>query len=193
MVTGQWIEHVFEFAVARPAMGVRVNGDELTIEPAIPGMILTIDHESFENDNKDEASFHRLYAPNSPHTIAKESRDCKSCHAKPTAIGYGKGTLAYEISQGYGEWLFTPYYDLNPNDSLPEDAWVPFLEEQKAKIFSTRTDFRPFTIKEQKRILLVGACLQCHKEDSNIMNEAVKVGLDPLLEKISKECILPKE
>ena len=191
-VTGQWIEHVFEFGVDKPSMGVRMDGDKFTIEPAIPGMILTIDHESFENDNKEDTSFHRLYAPNSPHTISKTVRDCKSCHANSTAIGYGKGTLTYDISERFGEWKFTPEYDLNPIDNLPEDAWIPFLEKQQAKIFSTRTDFRPFTIKEQKRILLVGACLQCHKDNSNIMQQTIEFGLDPLLLKLSKECILPK-
>ena len=192
MVTGQWIEHVFEFGVDKPSMGVRMDGDKSTIEPAIPGMILTIDHDSFENDKKKGTSFHRLYAPNSPHTISKTARDCKSCHSSPVALGYGEGSLVYNTTNGYGEWLFSPEYDLNPNDNLPEDAWIPFLEKQKAKVFSTRTDFRPFTITEQKRILLVGACLQCHKDNSKIMKKTIEFGLDPLLLKISKACILPK-
>jgi len=192
MVKGQWIEHVFEFAVDKPAMGVRINGDEVMIEPAIPGMILTIDHDSYSNEKQNKTSFQRLYAPNSPHTIVKNSRNCKSCHANPVAIGYGKGTLKYNTSQGNGEWLFTPEYDLNINDSLPEDAWIPFLEKQTARIFSTRTDFRPFTVKEQKKILLVGACLQCHNEKSKVMQQTLDVGLDPLLLKLSEGCILPK-
>ena len=191
MVTGQWVEHVFEFGVDKPSMGVRVHGDKLVIEPAIPGMILTIDHESYGNGKQNKNSFHRLYAPNSPHTIAKNSRNCKSCHANPVAIGYGNGTLSYNTSKGYGEWLFTPEYDLNPNDSLPEDAWIPFLEKQTAQVYSTRTDFRPFTVKEQKKILLVGACLQCHNEKSEVMKQTLEVGLDPLLLKLSEGCILP--
>jgi len=191
-VVGQWIEYVSEFNSGKPSLGVRIKENERIIEPAVPGMILTIDHESFSGDKEDKTSFHRLYAPNSPHTIAKKSRDCKSCHSDPAAIGYGNGTLKYDVSKGYGEWLFSADYDLNPNDNLPEDAWIPFLKQQKAKVFSTRTDFRPFTIKEQKRILLVGACLQCHKEDSNIMKQSLESGLDPLLSKLSKECILPK-
>ncbi len=193
MVVGQWIEYVSEFNSGKPSMGVRIKGDERIIEPAVPGMILTIDHESFSNDKKDKISFHRLYAPNSPHTTAKKSRDCKSCHNDPAAIGYGAGMLKYDTSKGYGEWFFIADYDLNPNDKLPEDAWIPFLKKQEAKVFSTRTDFRPFTIKEQKRILLVGACLQCHKDDSNIMKQTLEFGLDPLLLKLSKECILPKD
>ena len=192
-VTGQWLEHVFEFGVDQPAMGVRTEGEKYKIEPAIPGMIMTIDHESFNKDNNETNSFHRLYSPNSPHTISKNARDCKSCHSNPTAIGYGNGSLTYETSKGYGEWQFTPEYDLNPNDSLPEDAWIPFLEKQNAKIFSTRTDFRPFSIEEQQKLLLVGACLECHQEDSNIIKQSLEVGLAPLLLQLSEECILPRE
>ncbi len=191
-VIGQWIEHIADFYVDKPAMGVRFEGAKRLIEPAVPGMIMTIDHQSFSEDKKDKKSFHRLYAPNAPHTITKKTRDCNSCHANPTAIGYGEGKLVYDTSQEYGTWKFTPVYELNPNDKLPEDAWIPFLKPQKAKVFSTRTDFRPFTLKEQKRILLVGACLQCHKEDSTIIQQTLKFGLDPLFIKLSKNCILPK-
>ena len=191
-VKEQWTEHVFEFLSDKPAMGVRVNNEGKKIEPAIPGMILTIDHESFGGDaNKN--SFHRLYAPNSPHTISKAVRDCKSCHSNPVAIGYGNGKLTYVTAKGYGEWKFKADYDLNPNDNLPEDAWIPFLVKNKAKIVSTRTDFRPFNVSEQKQILLVGACLQCHKDDSNVMQQTLEKGLDKVLLNVTKDCILPIE
>ncbi len=192
MVVGQWIEYISEFNADKPAMGVRFEDDKKMIEPAMPGMVLTIDHKSFSGDKNAKNTFHRLYAPNSPHTISKEVRDCKSCHSNPAAIGYGNGKLIYNTSKAYGQWLFKAEYDINPNDGLPEDAWIPFLEKQEAKIFSTRSDFRPFTIKEQKRILLVGACLQCHQDSSKVMQQTIESGLDPILLKISKNCILPK-
>ena len=188
-ITGKWSEHVFEFSADRPALGVRTDSAGYTIEPAVPGMILTIDHQSFSGDVNDKTAFHRLYAPNSPHTTSKEVRDCKSCHTNPMAIGYGKGTLLYND----GVWSFTPEYAKNPNDGLPEDAWVPFLEESKAKVLSTRTNFKPFTVEQQKRILLVGACLQCHKDDSKLMQQTLYEGLDAVLKNISKQCILPKQ
>jgi len=192
-VKGQWKEYVAEFSSSLPAMGVRENDEEKCIEPAIPGMIMTIDHGSFSGKNiGEDVSFHRLYAPNSPHTTTKEVRDCKSCHTDPATIGYGNGTLTYEITNNVGKWNFVPEYELNPNDGLPEDAWIPFLEEvDKNIINSTRLDFRPFTVKEQKQLLLVGACLQCHKEESPIIQESLIIGIQPLLDKLSDKCILP--
>ncbi len=190
-VKGQWKEYVAEFSSSLPAMGVRENGEEICIEPAVPGMIMTIDKGSFTGKN-DDISFHRLYAPNSPHTTTKEVRDCKSCHTNSASLGYGNGELIYKINNGVGKWIFTPEYELNPNDGLPEDAWIPFMKEvDKDVINSTRTDFRPFTVEEQQQLLLVGACLQCHKEDSNIMKESLVNGLTPLLKKLDDTCILP--
>ncbi|RLD19168.1 MAG: hypothetical protein DRI69_08980 [Bacteroidetes bacterium] len=191
--TGSWVEHVYEFSADMPAMGVRVTDNGRVIEPAIPGMIMTIDHESFDKNSINKSTFHRLYAPTSPHTIAKKTRDCKSCHSNPAAIGYGQGQLTYDISAGHGNWVFQPVYEMNPADHLPEDAWIPFLIQSQAKIVSTRTDFRPFTVEEQKQILLVGACLECHGDDSDVMVQSLESGLTPLLLKLSDACILPRE
>jgi len=62
--------------------------------------------------------------------------------------------------------------------------------KQKAKVFSTRTDFRPFTIKEQKRILLVGACLQCHKEDAKVMKNSL-IDFEKVFKNLDEKCVLP--
>ena len=188
-ITGKWSEHVFEFSADQPSLGVRIDSSGYTVEPAIPGMILTIDHQSFSDNKNDKTTFHRLYAPNSPHTTIKEVRDCKSCHSNPMAIGYGKGKLNYNN----GIWEFKPEYAPNSNDGLPEDAWIPFLEDPKANIVSTRTNFKPLSIKQQKRILLVGACLQCHKDDSKVMQQTLYNNFDSILKKISDKCILPKQ
>ena len=192
-VKGQWKEYVAEFSSSLPALGVRQNKEGKTIEPAIPGMILTIDKGSYSNKKiGEDVSFHRLYAPNSPHTTTKEVRDCKSCHANPASIGYGNGSLTYEIKNNQGNWEFTPEYALNVNDNLPEDAWIPFLKpEPKSLVKSTRTDFRPFNVEEQKRILLVGACLQCHKDNSKEMKQTLNLGLKMVLKRLSKSCVLP--
>lgn len=189
---GQWKEFVAEFSSSLPALGVRENSEEKHIEPAIPGMILTIDRGSYTSNAGEDILFHRLYAPNSPHTTVRASRDCKSCHSDAATLGYGMGDLLYLIEQGKGKWTFSPDYAPNSNDSLPEDAWIPFLKETaKNKVNATRIDFRPFNVKEQQQLLLVGACLQCHTGASKVMQQSLQNGIAPLLKKLSKECVLP--
>ncbi|WP_298367224.1 hypothetical protein [uncultured Lutibacter sp.] len=190
---GQWKEYVAEFSSSLPAMGVRENSEGKHIEPAVPGMILTIDKGSYAGKEiGKEVSFHRLYAPNSPHTTISKTRDCKSCHSNSATLGYGKGVLFYEIKNNKGTWKFVPEYANNENDGLPEDAWIPFLgKTPKGVINSTRTDFRPFSIKEQQQLLIVGSCLECHKDNSKIMNESLIKGFNYVLAKKTKACILP--
>ncbi len=189
---GQWKEHVAEFSSSLPAMGVRENSEGKLIEPAIPGMIMTIDKGSYTGEIGKDVTFHRLYAPNSPHTTTSKVRDCKSCHANSATLGYGKGELVYIIKNGKGKWNFNSEYASNPNDNLPEDAWIPFLKEVEVGVVnSTRLDFRPFSVKEQQQLLLVGTCLQCHKDDSKMMQQSLVKGINPLLNKLSKNCILP--
>ncbi|NNK69285.1 MAG: hypothetical protein HKO96_02325 [Flavobacteriaceae bacterium] len=192
-VMGQWKEYVAEFGSSLPAMGIREHDGSKQVEPAVPGMILTIDHGSFQGKAEGEdVDFHRLYAPNSPHTTTKEVRDCKSCHANSASLGYGKGKLRYEIENNRGKWLFTPEYALNENDGLPEDAWIPFLKPvHDSVVNSTRTDFRPFTVNEQKRILTLGACLSCHKDDSEVMKSSLTNGFEFVLNRRTRDCVLP--
>ncbi|SOC79297.1 hypothetical protein SAMN06296241_0818 [Salinimicrobium sediminis] len=192
-VTGQWEEYVAEFSSSQSALGVREHGGKNVIEPAIPGMILTIDKGSYKGRPGEDISFHRLYAPNSPHTTTKEVRDCKSCHSNSATLGYGMGSLEYKIKSNKGSWIFIPEYALNSNDNLPEDAWIPFLKDvEKGVVNSTRTNFRPFNVEEQKRMLFIGACLQCHKDNSKVMKQTLELGLQPVLKKISDACILPE-
>lgn len=186
-----WVEHIFEFSADLPALGVRERDGERHIEPAVPGMILTIDHDSFKGDSLEGTSFKRLYAPNSPHTIGRESRTCVSCHANPSALGYGKGKLELDVTETNTRWSFQPEYAENAHDGLPEDAWIPFLGLPKTEVYSTRSDFRPLDRDEQKRILMVGACLKCHTADSQIMQRSLISGLNTLLLERSEQCVLP--
>ena len=107
-------------------------------------------------------------------------------------LGYGDGDLSYIDENGKGYWEFINANELNDNDGLPEDAWIPFLSDLNSdKTYSTRLDFRPFNLKEQKTILLVGSCLTCHDSNSEIMNKSLETGIEFLVEKIGKNCILP--
>ncbi|WMI66756.1 hypothetical protein RBH94_06215 [Aestuariibaculum sp. YM273] len=193
LVKGQWKEYVAEFSASLPALGVREHEEGNIIEAAIPGMVMTIDKGSYSGHPDTDVSFHRLFAPNAPHTTTKEVRDCKSCHADPYALGYGNGDLVYHIDKEKGEWIFTPEYALNPNDGLPEDAWIPFMKHGNGQaLTSTRTNFRPFNVEEQQRLLFVGACLQCHSDTSRVMQQTLEDGLQASLKRLSKACILPE-
>ena len=72
---------------------------------------------------------------------------------------------------------------------MPEDAWIGFLQT-RTEDMATRDNLRPFNIEEQKKTLTFGACLTCHKSDSDIIKNSLskyKFQLDNLAE----ECILP--
>lgn len=191
MIEGTWLEHVFEFDQGLPSLGVRIGLNGKTFEPAIPGMILSIDPTQHPDTTDKNVSFHRLYAPNAPHTTSKEVRSCNSCHTDPSALGYGKGVLTFVQHGRSGNWYFEPDYEANPIDGLPEDAWIPFLKDPKEGSYSTRSDFRPLNSTEQKNMLRVGTCLQCHQPESEVMTTALKTGIKPLLMNMGEQCALP--
>ena len=184
--TGSWVEYAGKSLAEAPVLGVNeLKGGKIVT--AMPGMILTIDRESFAKGKG--KSFYRLYAPASGHTTQKEVRSCKSCHNNPLAIGYGRGEMKYSAAAEIGEWTFKPRFAPNENDQLPEDAWIGFLMETKPPC-STRDGLRPFSVKEQLRILKVGSCLTCHGEKSKVMDWAL-TNFQQTLEKRSRFC--PKD
>jgi hypothetical protein len=185
-IKGEWHEYPKDFLAEPAVLGIREIKEagriNRTIEEFIPGMILTI--------NKSSGSFFkRLYAPSFSHTIRKESRSYISCHNNPHALGYGRGKLEYKISGVSGKWIFTPSSTKILPDGLPEDAWIGFLKERSIGS-ATRENLRPFSILEQKRILLVGTCLTCHKSDSSLIKESL-FDFNSVLAKRTKSCIIP--
>jgi quinol-cytochrome oxidoreductase complex cytochrome b subunit len=166
---GGWVEQSSEGVAELPALGVigSKSGGKSVIGTFVPGMIMTIDKNSFrEGSGK---IFRRLYAPASAHTTTVKARTCVTCHNNPLALGYGRGILNYSIT---GKWTFDALYENNPVDGLPHDAWIPFLGERRDQA-TTRKNMRPFSLNEQKKILTVGACLTCHKESSAVMQQAL--------------------
>jgi hypothetical protein len=186
---GSWVEYTGRFDAKLPALGIRTTSQGKEIIPVVPGMILTIDRASYTKKAHDSLLFRRLFAPAAPHTTATKGRSCKSCHNNPVALGYGEGSLQYLIKNGKGKWTFEPLFDSNPHDGLPEDAWTGFLQSRTGMV-STRKNVKPFSIEEQKRMLLVGACLTCHKDHSNVMQKSLN-HFDKLLNNRSDRCILP--
>jgi len=189
---GSWIEYTGEYLATPPTLGIYTDTThgvkKEIIKTAVPGMVLSMDKSNYTNHKgPDQNLFHRLFAPAEAHTIQKEGRSCVSCHNNPVALGYGEGKLTFNPASR--KWLFIPKYQSNVNDGLPEDAWIDFLTEPTGSL-ATRTNFRPFTLVEQKKILTVGTCLTCHNGNSRLMLR----GLDNFKELITQKrssCLAP--
>lgn len=174
-VQGAWEESSGPFEAAPPTLGIRATPRDATrphgvVDTFVPGMILTIDRNRTAGGAPDPV-FRRLYARTFSHTISRAARSCASCHSDPVALGYGRGSLRFEVAGGIGRWRFTPAME-RLADGLPADAWTGFLQSRRGMV-STRDDVRPFTAEEQRRILAVGACLTCHDGTSRVMQRAI--------------------
>lgn len=174
-VKGAWEESAGPYEAAPPTLGIRWDRRDAAhprgvVDTFVPGMILTIDRNR-DPGGKPDTVFRRLYARIAPHTTARAARSCRSCHADPVALGYGRGVLRFAASGSTGTWSFAP--SAKPaRDGLPADAWTGFLQARRGMV-STRDDVRPFTLDEQRRILTVGACLTCHDGASSVMQRAI--------------------
>ena len=185
---GAWQEQGGDFVAAPPVLGVaRLSGAGERVVPFAPGMILALDLPRKTAGVRSD--LHRYFAAVSPHTTSAKSRSCVSCHADPAALGYGSGRLEYVVRNGSAEWRFTPAFPLAP-DGLPRDAWIRFLQEPSPDAAALGAG-RPFTLEEQRRILLVGACLQCHKESETRVANVFTHFVD-YRAKLSRKCILPE-
>ncbi|NOR86480.1 MAG: hypothetical protein GQ527_02605 [Bacteroidales bacterium] len=189
-ITGEWNELIGKFFADLPVIGVRENKDKKTYEPSTPGMIMTIDTASFYS-RKSSMAFHRLYAPASPHTTHTKARNCKSCHQNSLALGLGRGELDYELLENNGIWKFNSFFAHSKYDQLPQDAWIDYSDQHIETGSSTRSDFRSLNNEELRKILLVGACLNCHSEDSEVMIRSLNQSFDLLLKEKTEKCKLP--
>lgn len=178
-VEGSWDEFVGEYLPEPPVMGIRKTGRDYEVIGNIPGMVLTIDKKGGS-----EKIFKRLYAPAVPHTINKKARDCQSCHFNSLALGYGRGQLKLENKR----ITFEAYYAEREEDGLPEDAWIGFLTEPTGN-FSTRSNVFPLNLELQKRILRVGVCLTCHKDNPEIVDRMLD-DFSGALKSVSKNCTI---
>ena len=188
-VKGTWNETAGPFEPLPPTLGVLHDGPTRgAIDTFVPGMIMTFDRNREEGKAPD-ILFRRLYAKLHSHTTRREARDCRSCHADPVALGFGKGELRYEAKGKTGRWTFRPAAKPSPHDGLPEDAWTGFLATRTGMV-STREGARPFSAEEQRRILTVGACLSCHAGDSAVMRRA-QADFSAAVAGRSPRCVMP--
>lgn len=190
-VDGGWVESAGGFFSDLPSLGVYRYPDSKSITNAIPGMIMTLDLSNYPGKTASDTGFHRLFSPAKPHTVSKKGRSCTSCHNSSSALGYGRGTLTFVTNTTSPHWEFESEYEITPQDGLPMDAWIPFLQERNNRV-STRLNYSPFSIEEQQQILTVGACLTCHKEDSKLMMRSLKMDFKLLLNQMTEACIKPE-
>ncbi len=174
---GKWIEQGSDYLAEFPTLGVVEKNGQKTINTVAPGMIMHLKNDTINTN------FHRLFAPVSAHTISSKGQNCKTCHNNPVALGYGRGKLEFTKN---GIWKFTPLYELE-QDGLPKDAWIPFLKEYTSSK-STRKNTRAFTVSEQQKILTVGSCLTCHKENSTVVKSILN-DYQKAFENRSNECV----
>jgi len=189
-IEGEWNEFIGQYFHEAPVMGVRTENESAHFEPAAPGMIMTIDTASFYS-RKGKPSFHRLYAPVSPHTTQSKGRDCKSCHLNSLALGFGRGELSFDPEEEQPKWKFNNQFALSKYDQLPEDAWTDFIDGDKKAGKSTRSDFSPLSKKEQKKMLRVGACLTCHQEGSKVIKASLRQDFTALFKQRPSVCRVP--
>lgn len=192
-VQGAWQESSGPFEAAPPTLGIRATPRDAArphgvVDTFVPGMILSIDRNRTAGGTPDSV-FRRLYARTFSHTIRRAARSCESCHSDPVALGYGRGTLRFEVANGIGRWTFTPALE-RLADGLPADAWTGFLQSRRGMV-STRDDVRPFTAEEQRRILTVGACLTCHAGTSGVMQRAID-DFSATLARRTGRCVVPR-
>jgi len=178
---GKWTEKGSDYLAEYPTLGIVDKEGEKTIKTFSPGMIM-----SLQQTEKMKQTFHRLYAPVSAHTISAKGKTCTECHNNPVVLGYGRGELIFTKK---GIWQFKPKYPKS-EDGLPQDAWIPFLTTDTINK-ATRTTARPFILKEQQKILRVGACLTCHTAKSKEVKTMLK-DFQKALDKRSDKCISPK-
>lgn len=190
-IKGSWIEYAGEFLAGPATLGISEKGGEKEVHSAIPGMIFTLDQTAFTGKSASDTSFHRLFAPAAPHTTSVKGRDCKSCHNSPVALGYGHGQLKFVVQGSTAHWTFEPDYVNLPQDGLPADAWVGFLQEPMPNT-STRLNFRALSVKEQQKMLTVGACLTCHDQGSDLMQQSIHKDFKELLASMTEQCRVPE-
>ena len=194
---GRFVEYAGASGIEQPVLGVmkRERDGAEVIQPFAPGMIMTLNTKAAGQPATatttglvtESTLFRRLFAPVAPHTTSLKGRSCLSCHLNSLALGLGKGKLDLVPTKAGLQWRFKPLMEDLPQDGLPADAWTDF-DRLRLPPVSTRTNARPLTPIEMRRVLRVGACLGCHQPGSkpNFYREFARS-----LKQSTKNCRVP--
>ncbi len=153
-VPGAWIETNDGMGWGPPSLGIDAHR---RISPAIPGMIAHLDLEEAGGENQDL----RLFAAMDPHTTGLRARSCEACHRDSIALGLGTGKIIF----GAGGPSFLPQQVDKNNPSMAQDGWTPLFPQEPGN--GTRRGARSLNRFEHQRLLTVGYCGVCHRDDDS--------------------------
>lgn len=172
VVAGRWVERAERYLVQAPVLARR--GERIV--PAAPGMIAQIDARAAGGGRRAG----RWFSAFDPHTTAKESRPCASCHEDPSALGLGRGELKLGPAP-----RFRPA-DGGRMNQANANGWQPLFPEIPG--FGTRPEVRGLDRATQWRMLRVGACAQCHSYEKDSIFLNFSKALQILREKKARSC-----
>lgn len=147
VAAGAWVEEGRVFSWGAPALGLTADG---RIDTFAPGMISSLDASAAGGPVGSERRFSRVR----PHTTGAQARSCASCHRDPAALGLGTGDLDLVGLR------FSPADPDPDSPALARDGWVAL--QPAAAADGARPGQRSLDAAEQRRVLRVGLCLDCH-------------------------------
>jgi len=169
-----------------------VQNGEGRVSPAIPGCQTTI--TVIGKDGKALLQNHIYKVPNvegageegqnaidiaplHPHTVAKESRSCESCHSTPKALGYGIGgskstkdpskTTITDIMTASGKVLPTIVDEQMPAIANLHHDYSKFLDENGKQLQTVGHHWTlsgPLSKEQRDKLDRSGVCLSCHQD-----------------------------
>uniref|UniRef100_A0A832DF05 Cytochrome b/b6 N-terminal region profile domain-containing protein n=1 Tax=Ignavibacterium album TaxID=591197 RepID=A0A832DF05_9BACT len=217
-IIGSWMETPSDFYVDYPVLGIKKDksGKEI-IDTFIPGMIIKLENLKTDKNKKIFKRLFAPTFSHTINKSGRSCKSCHN-NPLALGYGKGKlsyiivdretNSQAELVSASsnsknrtvipkqvrndksiyLGKWIFEPQFSNNKEDNLPKDAWIGFMQTRD-KSSTTRANARPFTVEEQQRILLVGACLNCHEENSSIIKESL-IDFDKVLNRVSDKCVV---
>ena len=101
-------------------------------------------------------------------------------------------SVNYVVNSKTARWEFTSYYANTPQDGLPQDAWIGFMKDINGKTrYSSHDYFFPLDLKEQKKMLEVGACIHCHQKDDQFLKRLTNGEYQNMLKTRKNTCVIP--